>query len=94
MDCKDMIELFNKCGGLLYCDYVSNRCTVLHTNLKCSIKSNDDSLAIDRLLWQHMNENNVSLNKKDSTEKITKYHRFQNPDARSFTINTLESKYY
>lgn len=91
MDCREVVETFNKCGGIFYCDYVSNKCTVLGTNLKCSIKTPEDALAINRLLWSQMHLDNLTINKKDKTEKIPVYHRFQNVEARSIEIDTLET---
>ena len=41
MNCKEFIELFNKVGGILYCDYNKNKAYVVNTNLKCNITSND-----------------------------------------------------
>ena len=41
MNCKEFIELFNKIGGILYCDYNKNKAYVVNTNLKCNITSND-----------------------------------------------------
>lgn len=41
MDCAELIDLFNKVGGILTCDYNKNIVTVTNTNLKCNIKPKD-----------------------------------------------------
>lgn len=39
MNCVELIELFNKIGGILYCDYNKNKVWVHNTNLECNIKT-------------------------------------------------------
>jgi hypothetical protein len=41
MDCKELIELYDKVGGILTCDYDKGLVKVENTNLKCDIKSTD-----------------------------------------------------
>jgi hypothetical protein len=41
MDCKELIELFNKVSGVLYCDYNKNKTYVVNTKLKCNITPNN-----------------------------------------------------
>lgn len=41
MDCLELIEIFNKTGGNIICNYDTNKVKVLHTNLECNIKPKD-----------------------------------------------------
>lgn len=41
MDCKELINIFNKVGGVLTCDYDKNKAFVEKTNITCDIKHND-----------------------------------------------------
>jgi hypothetical protein len=41
MDCKELIELYHKVGGILTCDYDKGLVKVENTNLKCNIKPTD-----------------------------------------------------
>ena len=47
MDCSELIELYNKVGGILTCDYDKKIVTVKNTNLKCDIKSSDYPKLLD-----------------------------------------------
>jgi hypothetical protein len=42
MDCKELIELYNKVGGILTCDYDKYIVKVDKTNLKCDIVKSED----------------------------------------------------
>jgi hypothetical protein len=41
MDCSDLIQLFEKVGCVLTCDYDKEKAWVDNTNLKCYIKPKD-----------------------------------------------------
>lgn len=41
MDCKELIDSFNKVGGSLICDYEEKKVFVIGTNLNCKIQPKD-----------------------------------------------------
>lgn len=41
MDCSELIELYNKVGGTLICNYQNKKVIVLETILSCDIKPKD-----------------------------------------------------
>ena len=76
MDCSELIQLFEKVGGVLTCDYDKEKAWVDNTNLKCYINPNDyvkfEHLAHDWALsrpyeLEHMKYN---LNDKNTLDKI------------------------
>lgn len=88
MDCETMISIFNKCGGVMYCNYANKRCVVKGTNLKCTLSTNSDSIALDNLLWDQMLRKNITINEKTSSDEIPIIHRFQDIRAKSVIVNT------
>ena len=93
MDCETMINIFNQCGGIMYCNYTNKQCVVKSTNLKCIISNNTDSQALDKLLWEQMIQNNVTINEKSKNDQISIIHRFQDLQAKSIIVNTLDKFY-
>ena len=75
MDCVELIELFNKVGGILTCDYNKNIAYVANTNLKCDIKPKDyekfKSLAVEFAFSPYKLEHlKYALNDKNTMNKI------------------------
>lgn len=54
MNCSELIDLYNKIGGTLICNYEDKKVKVLHTNLECEIKRNDYK-PFERLLFNFGN---------------------------------------
>ena len=74
MDCTELIDLFNKVGGILICDYNKNIVKVACTNLKCEIKSTDLG-KLEHLLYEfgHSPYEQENLkNKNISNDEIIK----------------------
>ena len=90
MDCKTMISIFNKCGGVMYCNYTNKKCIVKGTNLECTLSNNSDSIALDNLLWDQMIHNNITINEKTLSDNIPIIHRFQDLRAKSVIIDTTK----
>ena len=88
MDCRQLISLFNKCGGKLHVDYKSKKISFLNTNLTCTVKNINDTDELDFLLWNSIDTYNVTTTfGNDNYEKI---HRNQEPNASTLIINTLK----
>lgn len=51
MDCQELIDLFNKVGGILHCDYDKKKIVVKNTNLECDIKPSNYNI-ISRTLYE------------------------------------------
>ncbi len=49
MHCKELIELFNKVGGSLICNYEEKKVIVIGTNLKCNIETKEDNKDLEYL---------------------------------------------
>lgn len=92
MECKFVLDTFEKCGGKLMCNYQNGQCTVLNTNLKCFIRTDDDALHMDRFLWKNMHQNNASIKiiPKENDEYVPMLHRFQDSSAKTIVVNTLK----
>jgi hypothetical protein len=88
MNCSEMFNIFEMCGGKLVCNYENKICTVKNTNLKCTIQSKADSEELDWLLWKHQDKKYVSGIIANKT--VNKVHRYQNPKHSSIIINTLK----
>ena len=41
MNCSEIIDIFEKTGGILTCDYAKMTMSIENTRLKCKINSND-----------------------------------------------------
>ena len=96
MNCKEMIDLFQQCGGIMYCGYTNKQCKVLNTNLKCNIETEEDKHALDRLVWSNMHNNRVTFGKgtlltvmHQPLIEIDQIHRFQEPGATYMEVNLL-----
>ena len=87
MDCKEVFETFEKCGGKLICNYKTKQCFVPNTNLECTIKNNKDSEELDWMLWKHRNTTfGIPRNGIKVDENI---HRYQNSNIKGFVIDLL-----
>ena len=75
MNCDELIELFNKVGGDLTCNYDKGKVWVDKTNLKCDIKPKDyeklvnlaHDFAFSPYKLEHLKYN---LNDKNALDKI------------------------
>lgn len=76
MNCTELIELFNKVGGVLTCNYDKEKVWVDKTNLKCDIKQKDyeklEILAHDFAFSPYKLEHlKYNLNDKNTLDKNT-----------------------
>lgn len=73
-DCKELIGLFEKVGGILICDYNNKIVKVNNTNLYCNIKSNDyknlEKIYVDYVFSPY--ETEKLTNDKLSVDEISK----------------------
>jgi len=92
MNCETLINIFNHCGGILHCDYNTKQCVIKETKLKCNISCENDSYALDRLLWdQSCYYGRITTNTKNQNKQILKIHRFHEVKSNSVTINIPKS---
>lgn len=88
MNCKDVFDLFEKCGGKIVCNYQSKQCVVQGTNLTCTIKSAKDSDELDWLVWKNsartfgIDNNGIKIDNN--------IHRYQNSKHKGIIIDLLE----
>lgn len=88
MNCKEVFDLFEKCGGKMICNYRTKQCVVQQTNLKCTINNKKDSEELDWLIWK--NTANVSGVKNNSLKIENNIHRFQSNDYKGIVIDLLK----
>ena len=88
MNCKEVFDLFEKCGGKMICNYQSKQCVVQGTNLKCTIKNSNDSEELDWLVWKNspvtsgINNNGLKIDNN--------IHRYQDNKHKGIVIDLLE----
>lgn len=88
MNCKEVFDIFEKCGGKLICNYQTKQCIVPGTNLKCTIESKKDSEELDWLLWKN---SPVTYGIKNDGNKIDKnIHRYQQEGDKGIIVNLLD----
>lgn len=87
MNCKEVFDLFEKCGGKLICNYQTKQCIVPGTNLKCVVNSKSDRDELDWLLWKN---SSVTFGiKNDGINIDNNIHRFQQKDHKGIVVNLL-----
>lgn len=90
-----MFNEFMKCGGLLKCDYVTNKCRFVQlyenkfTNKTCTIdpSNKEDIRALDYLLWTE--SCNYGAKMYYDIDKINRirFHHYQNENVGGFIID-------
>lgn len=95
MSCKELFEQFIKCGGILRCDYMENKCRYIQlfenkfTNKTCTIdpKNKEDIYALDYVLWtEAANPGSKMYYDADNISNI-KFHHYQDVNKGGFIIN-------
>ena len=87
LTCKNLIDLFNKMGGHIECNYGKNTCC-LKTKDNMSITLNikrDDDKHIEKLVWDHQANPYIKYNKNEKNDFIKKIHNYQEEEY-SFSI--------
>jgi len=95
MNCKELIELYNKVGGVLTCNYLTNRVTVANTNLECVFNSSNyydleclsHTFAFSPYRMDFLE--NKQINMIDKLGK--KPNRFLSPNEYGFVISFLNN---
>jgi len=50
LSCKELIDMFQKIGGKLHCNYNTKKCALLPQNIHCNIQPNHNNIGM--LLWE------------------------------------------
>lgn len=94
MDCSELIELYNKVGGILRCDYNKKTVNVLNTNMKCDIKPKDypDLQGLQFAYSCGYEVNHLKCDLKNPADKlIKKKNYYLNNDEYGFEIKYLNN---
>lgn len=95
MNCSELLDLFEKYGGILTCDYNKNTVTMKNTNLKCNISGQDYTrLELMTFEWScgggvaitHLEKKPITYDELIHSD-IKLYNRFLNNNEYGFTID-------
>jgi hypothetical protein len=95
MNCTDLIDIYEKTGGILICDYTNNLVHVEKTRIRCNIQSNSDYASMEKLLFDygcspikvtHLKSNNNSSN---PISNFKKKNHFLNDGEIGFKIEDI-----
>lgn len=90
MNCKEVFNLFEKCGGKLICNYQTKQCVVPGTNLKCVVESKSDKNELEWLIWK--NTSATFGIKNDGVKINNNVHRYQQEGDKGIVVNLLAVK--
>lgn len=99
MDCGELIDLFDKIGGVLQCDYDKNIVKILNTNLKCDIKLSDykklellsHKFALSPYNLEHLEYNNTTQTNQIINSNIKFKNRYLKNNEYGFVITFLDN---
>jgi len=86
MDCKELLEIFNKIGGEFVCYYKDNKGILLPQKIKCT-NLNNASYELDSLVFGlSMYPSLFRETKLSQTEKVKKIHHYQDMSLKKLSI--------